>query len=143
MITKLYVGNLAYATTEAELRQLFARAGNVLSVELIKDHANGQSKGFAFVGMDTAAEAQVTIDMFKSYPLVGRELTVNFSRKREPQGNNYRSHLSAFGLGSDKGLKATSRQPDPAHAGYQSRYSAFGDQNNSNRPRRRGGNQRH
>lgn len=142
MITKLYVGNLAYETTEAELRRLFARAGNVLSVELIKDHANGQSKGFAFVGMNTAAEAQAAIDMFKSYPLAGRELTVSFSRKRELQ-SNYRSHLSAFGLGSDKGLKATSRQSEPARGGYQSRYSAFGDQNNSNRPRRRGGNQRH
>ena len=58
MEVKLYVGNLSYATTEDDLRSLFAQAGTVKSVALIKDRDTGRSKGFAFVEMDTQAEAQ-------------------------------------------------------------------------------------
>ncbi len=66
MENRLYVGNLAYSTTEDDLRTLFAQAGTVASVALIKDRVSGQSKGFAFVEMGNQAEAQKAISMFNS-----------------------------------------------------------------------------
>ena len=58
MEVKLYVGNLSYTTTEADLRTLFAKAGEVVSVTMIKDRDTGDSKGFAFVEMSTQVEAE-------------------------------------------------------------------------------------
>ncbi|HLE27578.1 MAG TPA: RNA-binding protein [Anaerolineales bacterium] len=91
METKLYVGNLSYATTEDDLRTLFAQAGTVKTVTLIKDRDTGRSKGFAFVEMTTQAEAQKAISMFNATQLNDRELTVNIARPREerPQGGGY------------------------------------------------------
>jgi RNA recognition motif-containing protein len=86
MDVKLYVGNLAYATTEDELRTLFAQAGTVASVAVIKDRDTGQSKGFAFVEMSTQAEAQKAISQFNATNLQDRALTVNLARPREERG---------------------------------------------------------
>jgi RNA recognition motif-containing protein len=86
MEVKLYVGNLAYSTTEDELRTLFAQAGTVASVALIKDRDTGQSKGFAFVEMSTQAEAQNAITKFNGQSLNARDLTVNMARPREDRG---------------------------------------------------------
>jgi len=86
MDVKLYVGNMSYNTTEEHLRSLFAQAGNVTSVALIKDRTTGQSKGFAFVEMDSQASAQKAITMFKDYVMNDRPLTVNFARPRENRG---------------------------------------------------------
>ena len=83
MQVKLYVGNLSYTTTEDELRTLFAQAGAVSSVALIKDRDTGRSKGFAFVEMSTQAEAQKAITMFAAYKLGERELTVNVAKPRK------------------------------------------------------------
>jgi RNA recognition motif-containing protein len=83
MNEKLYVGNLAYATTESDLRTLFAQAGSVTSCELIKDRDTGQSKGFAFVTMSNQAEAENATRMFNSYSLGDRPLTVNTAKPRE------------------------------------------------------------
>jgi cold-inducible RNA-binding protein len=83
MQVKLYVGNLAYTTTEDDLRTLFAQAGAVSSVALIKDRDTGRSKGFAFVEMSTQAEAQKAISMFNAFKMADRELTVNLARPRE------------------------------------------------------------
>ena len=83
MQVKLYVGNLAYTTTEDDLRTLFAQAGTVATVALIKDRDTGRSKGFAFVEMSTQAEAQKAISMFNAFKLADRELTVNLARPRE------------------------------------------------------------
>jgi RNA recognition motif-containing protein len=87
MDVKLYVGNMSYNTTEDDLRGLFAQAGNVTSVAVIKDRTTGQSKGFAFVEMDSQASAQKAITMFKDYVMNDRPLTVNFARPREERGN--------------------------------------------------------
>jgi RNA recognition motif-containing protein len=90
MEVKLYVGNLSYATREEELRTLFAQAGTVTSVALIKDRDTGSSKGFAFVEMTTQAEAQTAISMFHNYQLGERPLTVNMARPREERsGGGY------------------------------------------------------
>jgi RNA recognition motif-containing protein len=83
MESKLYVGNLAYATTEQELRDLFSQAGTVVSVDLITDRATGRSKGFAFVEMSNQAEAQKAISMFHGSLFNDRALTVNIARPRE------------------------------------------------------------
>ena len=58
MVVKLYVGNLSYETTEEALRTLFAQAGTVVSVAVIKDRDTGSSKGFGFVEMSSQQEAQ-------------------------------------------------------------------------------------
>jgi RNA recognition motif-containing protein len=94
MDTKLYVGNLSYAVTEDELRELFAQAGNVTSVAVIKDRDTGQSKGFAFVELSTQAEAQTAISRFNGQKLGERTLTVNLARPKEE-----RSRSGGFGGG--------------------------------------------
>ncbi len=87
MEVKLYVGNLSYSTTDEELRTLFAQAGTVASVTLIKDRDTGQSKGFAFIEMSSQAEAQKAISMFNAYQLGERSLTVNMARPREERSS--------------------------------------------------------
>lgn len=91
METKLYVGNLSYQTTEDELRGLFAQAGTVQAVDLIKDRDSGMSKGFAFVTMSSAEEAEAAINQFNGRSLGEREIRVSVARPREerPQGGGY------------------------------------------------------
>jgi RNA recognition motif-containing protein len=86
MEVKLYVGNLSYNTTEENLRTLFAQAGEVASVALIKDRDTGDSKGFAFVEMNTQVEAEKAISMLNGFNLAGRELKVNLAKPREDRG---------------------------------------------------------
>lgn len=83
MEVKLYVGNLSYGTTEADLEALFAKAGEVASVALIKDRDTGRSKGFAFVEMSTQVEAEQAISMLNGFNLDDRELKVNVAKPRE------------------------------------------------------------
>ena len=91
MEIKLYVGNLSYSTTEDDLRTLFAQAGTVQSVTIIKDRDTGRSKGFAFVEMGTQVEAQQAISKFNGQNLQDRALTVNLARPREerPRGGGF------------------------------------------------------
>ncbi len=99
MEVKLYVGNLSYATTEDELRTLFAQAGTVASVALIKDRDTGSSKGFAFIEMSTQAEAQKAISMFNEYKMGERALTVNLARPREERSGGSRGGYGGGGRG--------------------------------------------
>lgn len=85
MGTKLYVGGLPYAATESELTTLFATHGTVESARIIADKFTGQSKGFGFVEMSTAAEAQVAITALNGSEMGGRSLTVNEARPMEPR----------------------------------------------------------
>jgi RNA recognition motif-containing protein len=82
---KLYVGGLAYATTEASLRAAFEQAGTVTSAAVIMDRATGQSKGFGFVEMSTPEEAAAAIEMWNGKELDGRTLRVNEARPQEPR----------------------------------------------------------
>ena len=86
MDAKLYIGNMSYNTNEDDLRGLFAQAGAVNSVALIKDRTTGMSKGFAFIEMDSQASAQKAISMFNEYSLNERQLAVSFARPREERG---------------------------------------------------------
>jgi len=83
---KLYVGNMSYNTTEDELRTMFAEAGTVVTVDVIKDRDTGTSKGFAFITMSSQADAQKAISMFNGREMGGRALTVNAARPREERG---------------------------------------------------------
>jgi len=87
---KLYVGNLAFTTTEDDLRVLFAQAGAIHSIDLIKDRDTGESKGFAFVTMANQSDAVKAIGMFNEFTMQNRELKVNTAKAREertgPQG---------------------------------------------------------
>lgn len=82
MSRKLYVGNLPYTTGEAELQELFARAGTVESVKVMRDMATGRARGFAFVEMSTSEEAQKAIAELNAFQLDGRGLTVNEARPK-------------------------------------------------------------
>lgn len=86
MESKLYVGNLSFDTTEDELRELFSQAGTVNSVSIITDRNTGRSRGFGFVEMATAAEAQKAISTLNGQMLRDRELRVNEARAREERG---------------------------------------------------------
>lgn len=86
MEVKLYVGNLSFNTTEDQLKTLFAQAGTVVSVALIKDRDTGQSKGFAFVEMSTQAEAEQAIKLFNGSTFDNREIRVNPARPKEETG---------------------------------------------------------
>lgn len=88
MSRKLYVGNLPYETGETELQQLFARAGNVETVNVMRDMATGRPRGFAFVEMSTAEEAQKAISELNEYQLGGRSLAVNEARPK-PYGGGF------------------------------------------------------
>jgi cold-inducible RNA-binding protein len=87
MNLKLYVGNLAFSTEEGAIENLFAEAGPVQSVSLVRDRATGQSRGFAFVEMETEEGAKAAIDRFHEKELDGRRLTVNEARPQEPRGS--------------------------------------------------------
>ena len=82
MDVRIYVGNLAKSTTQAEINTLFATAGAVTSVELVMDKASGQSKGFAFVSMPDQADADKAISMFNAYSLADNTLKVNVAKPR-------------------------------------------------------------
>jgi RNA recognition motif-containing protein len=90
MEKKLYVGNLAFQTTEDDLRGLFAQAGAVASVTIIKDRDTGRSRGFGFVEMETQADAEKAVTMFNSTMLHNRALKVNIARPLEDRGSRER-----------------------------------------------------
>src|SRR2546422_4358462 len=82
---RLYVGNLPYTTGEAELQELFSKAGTVESVRVMRDAATGRARGFAFVEMAADEEAQKAAAEFNQYQMGGRALTVNEARPK-PEG---------------------------------------------------------
>jgi cold-inducible RNA-binding protein len=79
----LYVGNLAYETTDSDLQSLFGSHGTVQSAQVIMDRNTGHSKGFGFVEMDSGEQAQAAITALNGQEVNGRALTVNEARPRE------------------------------------------------------------
>ena len=86
MNRKLYVGNLPFDTIETDLETLFASAGAVASVNVIKDRDTGRARGFAFVEMATDADALNAISTLNATPFGGRNLSVNEARPQEARG---------------------------------------------------------
>ena len=79
----IYIGNLSYRTTEAELKEVFAQFGEVRRAKIVKDRETDRSKGFGFVEMDDANEGQKAIDALNEKELGGRTLRVNEARPRD------------------------------------------------------------
>ena len=82
----LYVGNLPHSTTEAELRNLFETHGAVEKITLVTDRDTGRSRGFGFVEMTNATEADKAIAALNGTDLGGRTLTINCFRRRRGRG---------------------------------------------------------
>ena len=89
MARKLYVGNLPYDTGEQDLESLFAAAGTVESVSVMRDMATGRARGFAFVEMASDEDAKNAISQFNNYSLGGRNLTVNEARPKPQSSGGY------------------------------------------------------
>lgn len=98
MAMKLFVGNLPFSTTNADLEALFGQVGEVSSVNIIMDKFTGRSRGFGFVEMHNAEEAQAAIERFNGHDLQGRALTVNEAKPQEA-----RSGGRSFGGGGGRG----------------------------------------
>lgn len=99
MAKKLYVGGIAYATSDSSLKDAFSQAGSVVSATIIMDKMTGRSKGFGFVEMSTEEEAQAAIEMWNGKELEGRKLTVNEARPMEPRA----PREGGFNRGGDRG----------------------------------------
>jgi RNA recognition motif-containing protein len=82
---KLFVGNLPWSATEAELEEIFAQYGQLVSVSLITDRMSGRSKGFAFVEYETEEAAQAAVDGAEGMEVDGRPMKVNIARPKAPR----------------------------------------------------------
>lgn len=91
-MTNIYVGNLSFRATEDDIRQAFGAYGEVSSVNIIVDRETGRSRGFAFVEMPNADEANAAIEALNSQEVAGRRITVNEARPRDerPRGGGSR-----------------------------------------------------
>ena len=89
----IYVGNLSYEVTQADLKEVFADYGSVTRVHVPTDRETGRPRGFAFVEMDTEAEESKAIDTLDGAEWMGRSLKVNQARPRE---ENHRSRRNDF-----------------------------------------------
>jgi RNA recognition motif-containing protein len=87
--SRLYVGNLTYDTTESTIETLFGTHGSVSSVALITDRDSGRPKGFGFVEMGSAEEAQAAKSALDGTDLGGRAIKVDVAKEREPRSGGY------------------------------------------------------
>ncbi|MEE8076498.1 MAG: RNA-binding protein [Candidatus Binatia bacterium] len=83
MSAKIYIGGLPFSTTEGQLEEIFSAHGTVESARVITDKFSGRSRGFGFVEMSSASEAQKAIEALNGTQLEGRSLTVNEARPQE------------------------------------------------------------
>jgi RNA recognition motif-containing protein len=102
MSTKLYVGNLSFKTTSEELREHFSQAGTVESASVIEDRETGRSRGFGFVEMATAEDAQAAIEQFNGKELNGRNLTVNEAKPKTDRGPGGGGGRGGYGGGGGR-----------------------------------------
>jgi cold-inducible RNA-binding protein len=87
MNSKLYVGNMSFKTTEADLRDAFGQFGSVTDVYIANDRETGRPRGFAFVTFGTDTEAKLATEKMNGIDLDGRQLTVNEAKPKEEMGN--------------------------------------------------------
>ena len=102
MAKRLYVGNLAYTTTNNDLETLFAPFGEVRNAQVVMDFATGRSKGFGFVEMNSDSEAQAAITGLNEQDFNGRPLTVNEARPREERAKGGGGHRGGGGGGGGR-----------------------------------------
>ena len=108
MNSKLFVGNLSFNVTENDLQDAFAAHGTVVETNLMMDRMSGRPRGFGFVTMSNAEEAQKAIEALNGKPLDGRDITVNIARPREDRppgggGGGGRREYSGGGGGGGGG----------------------------------------
>jgi cold-inducible RNA-binding protein len=106
--SKLYIGNLPFTATDAELSEIFSQCGTVDSARVITERETGRSKGFGFVEMSSQEEAQKAISELNGKDLDGRQLTVNEARPQEPRqstgyGSGGKKSSSSFKSGGSRG----------------------------------------
>ena len=110
---KLYVGNLTYNVTNADLEALFAPFGSVQSCQIIQNRETGRSKGFGFVEMGSDSEAKAAINALHDREHDGRRLTVNEAKPREERGGGggggYGGGGGGYGGGGGGGGRGGSR----------------------------------
>jgi len=94
---KLFVGNLSFDITTADLEALFSQVGSCASVAVITDRATGRSRGFGFVEMSSPSEAQKAIADLDGHELHGRALKVSEAREREGGGGGGRNRRAGGG----------------------------------------------
>lgn len=114
MSSKLYVGNLAFQTTNQDLLELFAQAGTVETASIVEDRETGRSKGFAFIEMSTKEEAASAIEQLNGKELAGRTIKVNEARPRENRnsgGGNFGRNRNSFR--SNSGESGSGRRYEP------------------------------
>ena len=100
MSMKLYVGNLSFQTSSADLNSLFAQAGTVESASVVEDRETGRSRGFGFVEMSSKEEAQKAIEQFNGKEVNGRNLNVNEAKPRENRGGGFGGNGGGRNFGS-------------------------------------------
>ena len=110
MSSKLFVGNLSFNTTENELQDAFAAHGTVLETNLMMDRATGRPRGFGFVTMSNAEEAQKAIAGLHGKEIDGRALTVNVAKPREERPAGGRREYGGSGGGSGGGYRGGSNR---------------------------------
>jgi cold-inducible RNA-binding protein len=86
-MTKLYIGNLSFQTTESELRDAFAKYTSITSVKLITDRDSGESRGFAFIEFGDSQEGSAAMNEMDGYSLGGKSLKVNEARPQAPRSS--------------------------------------------------------
>jgi RNA recognition motif-containing protein len=106
MNTKLFVGNLSFNLTENDLQDAFAAHGTVTETNLMMDRATGRPRGFGFVTMSSADEAQKAIDALNGSMLGDRNITVNEARPREERSGGG----GGYGGGRHQGAGAGNRR---------------------------------
>lgn len=128
MVNKLFVGGLAWATTDDSLKNLFSQVGTVTSATIIMDRDTGRSKGFGFVEMSSEAEALEAIKKLNGTELDGRKIIVNEARPK-PEGDRPGGFSRDFSRGGSRG---------GGGGGRDSRPGGFGGGNNRSDFRRSG-----
>jgi cold-inducible RNA-binding protein len=109
MNSKLYVGNMSFKTTEADLREAFGKCGTVTDVYIANDRETGRPRGFAFVTFATEAESKAAVEKLNGVDLDGRQLTVNEARPKEEMGG---------GGGGNRNFNSPNRRPGAFQARY-------------------------
>jgi RNA recognition motif-containing protein len=85
---EIYIGNLPYTTTEADLEGLFGEFGEIKKVNVITDRQTGRSKGFAFIGFAEDSQASAAVDKMNGHEMAGRALRVNIAEDRRTGGGS-------------------------------------------------------
>lgn len=85
----IYVGNLSYGLTDADLEEAFSAFGTVTSAKIITDRYSGRSKGFGFVEMENDDEANAAMEALNNSDMKGRPIVVNEARPREDRNNRF------------------------------------------------------